>query len=319
MIPANASDEDADGQTSVAAAHGEPARAPIPAQSERTVCTKSGQDRADAREAERLLRLLAEPGAFAALDTLDEAGQLNVFHRRKGVSLRVGGALVRASQRLERDDLARWTNGAGSGRKYLVLSEAGQARARRHAAPAAAESFQAQHADLEMQGAGEGAVLVDRAESPLAWLARRVDAHGKAFVSPAQLEAGERLRRDLEFACILPKVTASWNLAGAAGGGGGVRQHVTDVMVAARQRVDRAAAAVGPEYVGVLIDVCGFLKGLQTIETERGWPPRSGKVALAMALSALARHYGIGEAAVGPATAPSLRHWGAEGYRPTIS
>ena len=91
---------------------------------------------------------------------------------------------------------------------------------------------------------------------------------------------------------------------------------MTDLALAARQRVDAALQAVGPEFSGLLMDVCGFLKGLELVESERHWPRRSGRIVLELALGHLARHYGIG-ARPAPASAP-MRHWGAADYRPSL-
>ncbi|MCK5712807.1 MAG: DNA replication protein, partial [Hyphomicrobiaceae bacterium] len=92
-----------------------------------------------------------------------------------------------------------------------------------------------------------------------------------------------------------------------------------DNVAAARERVGRALAVVGPELAGVLIDVCCHLKGLEAAEREAGWPQRSGKVVLQLALSRLARHYGLGESAShATPRAAQVRHWGSGDYRPVF-
>jgi hypothetical protein len=106
---------------------------------------------------------------------------------------------------------------------------------------------------------------------------------------------------------MLPKVTQSW---AAPTGGGGRPGEATEVSVAAGQRARKALACVGGEMAGLLLDVCGFLKGLETIEAERGWPKRSGKIVLRIALNRLAEHYGLSGQAQGRAGAPT-RAWRA--------
>jgi hypothetical protein len=89
-------------------------------------------------------------------------------------------------------------------------------------------------------------------------------------------------------------------------------------VIAAKERVMRALMAVGPEVSGMLVDICCELKGLEEAEKENGWPQRAGKVVLQIALTRLARHYGlIGDGTPKPAKR-GLRHWGSDDYRPSI-
>ena len=161
------------------------------------------------------------------------------------------------------------------------------------------------------------------AESPIAWLRRRKDKDGEPMISQPQFDAGERLRADFWFAQMTPRVTANWSAVGGTGrrrkSGAGSSSDMLDSVAAARERVGRALAVVGPELAGVLIDVCCHLKGLEAAEREAGWPQRSGKVVLQLALSRLARHYGLGESAShATPRAAQVRHWGSGDYRPVF-
>ena len=163
-------------------------------------------------------------------------------------------------------------------------------------------------------------VEIDDAESPLAWLAGRRDAEGRPLISPDELAAGERLRRDYTLARLEARVTASWDmtiLSGARGRSGLPGQALTpgEAAMAARRRVAGALAAVGTDLSGILIEVCCLASGLEHAERRLGWPQRSGKVILRIALRQLARHYGIVPARRAAPTA----QWGLDGYRPELT
>lgn len=210
----------------------------------------------------------------------------------------------------------RWTISA-RGREHLkrLLSccEA-ESGAITRAAPARAASRRPQPAD-DRPG-------FDLAECPVAWLARRRDKSGQPLISGEQLAAAERLRADFWFAGMTPRVTTNW--AAALGGGAtprsapGAGVEIRDAVIAAGERVQRALAAVGPDLAGILIDVCCHLKGLELVERKARWPQRSAKIILGIALTSLARHYGLGKGPASSGGCSRIRHWGSEGYRPTI-
>lgn len=253
----------------------------------------------------RLLRLLSRRGASAHLtaggDTVvSSPGRTPGAVPAAVLETACAGGWVAVSS----GTLALTRTGRASLRRILSTAEARETSppASRTAAPPAAH-----------------APSIDLKESPLAWLARRQRATGEPLISPAQLAAGERFRADFWFAGLSPRVTSSWSANGSAGrsrkSGGYCPAEQTDAMIGARERVRRALEAVGPELSGILIDVCGHLKGLEQAERDADWPKRTAKVVLDLALNSLARHYGL--IAVGPRRgAAPTRHWGAPGYRP---
>jgi len=183
----------------------------------------------------------------------------------------------------------------------------------------AIDCYRGQHLDLvERQIAtelGRTNVTVDESESPLAWLAHRRGRNGRALIEPHQFQAGERLRADFTCAHMMPRTTSNWSSPisfGRRGASGERAAAFTETMIAARKRVHQALDSAGPEFGGLLLDVCCFLKGLEDIERERAWPSRSAKVVLQLALDRLARHYGYAAQVRGPAYAP-IRTWLADG------
>ncbi|MFO1101731.1 MAG: DUF6456 domain-containing protein [Methylocystis sp.] len=271
------------------------------------------------RAMRRLLQALAEPGARAAPSGL-EASTLVVRAARKGVTVVRARLPAAVGEAARAEGLVRWEDDGGERR--LALTDAGRAHLRRLSAPEIeqAEPFRAQHASYALRQLDKGArpTLINEAESPLVWLARRKDRDGRTFLDAAQLEAGERFRRDIEQAQLLQRVTANWEASINAARRGADSSAASEVAIDARRRLARAFDSVGPELGGLLTDVCGYLKGLEIVESERGWPARSAKVVLRIALDRLARHYGLAIEARGRHRAQALLHWGAEDYRPRM-
>lgn len=132
-------------------------------------------------------------------------------------------------------------------------------------------------------------VTVNVAESPIAWLASR------GLLSEAQLRAGERLRADYERAGLSARVTMRWDAAPPAKSRGGVR--AADASLAridAHRRFHGALDATGPGLADICWRVICAGEGIGGAEKALGWPARSGKLVLGLALDRLARFYGTG-------------------------
>lgn len=154
-------------------------------------------------------------------------------------------------------------------------------------------------------------MVLNLAESPIARLA----SGESPFLLRHHLEAGERVRILVERAQLLPRVTMTYSASRTAGGQGH-KADISDMAADARRAVARIHEWLPPDCASVVIDVCGFLKGLQDVERDRGWPRRSAKLVLRIGLDQLAQHYGIGAVAVGKVSA-GPRGWMDGDARPT--
>ncbi|MBE3109893.1 MAG: DNA replication protein [Acidobacteria bacterium] len=204
----------------------------------------------------------------------------------------------------------------------LKLSDAGDAYLRRAASQS--DPFRQQHqlpvtAERKIGGVCK-TVALNAGESPLGWLRNRKDRKGQPLLTSEQYEAGERLRSDYDFAHLAARVTSDWS--GLAPSSRSRRSaaaaDIRDEVIAAKARVVKALETVGPELGGILVDICCELKGLEEAEKAHGWPQRAGKTVLQLALTRLARHYGLLRAEAPGGRRQILRHWGSEDYRPSI-
>ncbi|MDR3497778.1 MAG: DUF6456 domain-containing protein [Parvibaculum sp.] len=243
------------------------------------------------REVRRVFRRFAEPQSFAAPDA---GGVMGLFIARNRWRRPVAHVEARLWSAFEHRDFVRAARQPAG--DVWHPSETGLAYWRR--LEAESDPFRAQH---QMQGrrlvAVDGKlvpVAVNEAETSLDWLRRRKGPDGKPLVNEHAFDAGEKLRRDFSLARMSPRVTTDWSLALAPGGGGRKLRDPSDVSdraLAARERLARALHAVGPGLSDILVEVCCHARGLEESERRFGWPQRSAKIVLQIALDRLAAHY----------------------------
>lgn len=176
------------------------------------------------------------------------------------------------------------------------------------------EAFSGQHRKTVTDRAG---VRRNVTESPLRRLVINMGQGNKPYLLPHQIEAGERLSRLFERAQLRPRVTMAYvaTNTGWAKGSANIAKDISDQGTDARRQLDGIQRALPAECVGVVIDVCGFEKGLQLVERERGWPRRSAKLVLRIGLEQLAMHFGLTPVAQGRNTGRH-RTWMGAGSRP---
>ena len=245
-----------------------------------------------------LLSTLARPGAVLTITGHAEQAVVATVVRRKTGDAASAGAfpaddVVAAAKR-------GWIEAASDGWGWKI-TRAGAAivRAARTStvvARATAPAPEARRAAGQSSREARAASARDAGGS-LAWLHSRRDKDGQPMISAEQLAAGERLAGDLWRARMTPRVTSVWTGvpgdAGSRRSAPGLGVDIADGVIAAKVRVERALRAVGPEFAGPLIDVCGHMLGLDDIERINNLPMRSGKMLLRTALTRLARHYGL--------------------------
>lgn len=251
------------------------------------------------REALRVMKRLLDSDCFL-LPVDDE--QFGVFSPRNKYQSPVQKVALEVVNTLHRADLLTRrpsTRASFEGVSEYRLSKVGRAWWQRH--NGGADPFQAQH---QLRGSivvdeGAGGVRTytgNLGEAPLGWLSRRKGPDGKPFLTSDEVAAGERLRRDYTFAQLSSRVTADWEgfLAHVDRSGGGEAGNISDIAMDARARVSDAIQAIGPHLSDVLIATCCYLQGLEQAEQSFGWPQRSAKIILKIALGRLATHYGMG-------------------------
>ncbi|MFL0670267.1 MAG: DUF6456 domain-containing protein [Erythrobacter sp.] len=138
-----------------------------------------------------------------------------------------------------------------------------------------------------MAGAPRRSVTVNIAESPLAWL------HARGHLPDRLFDAGEQLRADYERSQLAPTVTMRWDPVRVKSTGADRGLSPSEKQIAARARFDGALAAAGKGLEDILWRVVCACEPLPEAEKSLGWPTRSGKLVLRIALERVADFYRI--------------------------
>lgn len=130
-------------------------------------------------------------------------------------------------------------------------------------------------------------VTVNLSESPLGWLFAR------GHLDARQFEAGEKLRSDYERAQLGVRTTMRWDGMPGAGGRRGTpgMLEASERQIAAKQRFDGALAHIGRDLNDIAWRVICAGESVPVAEKDLGWPARSGKLVLRLALDRLADYY----------------------------
>jgi transposase-like protein len=254
------------------------------------------------REARRILRRLAEPGAILAIaPDMEKAAVLREMP--DGTSARTAVTDRAVAQAFALRD---WIACRRPGRVAAYgLTGPGRAALRRMLDPAgglaeAPAPFAGQHRSWGERTVPDAGGTPRRlrcllSESPVAVLARRREKDGKPFLPAELVAAAERLHEDFELAQTGPRLGLNWDRFLTAGIDRSLADHgppgLAGGAAAARDRVAAALRDLGPGLGDVALRVCCYMEGVEATERRLGWSARSGKIVLRIALIRLRRHY----------------------------
>jgi hypothetical protein len=226
------------------------------------------------REAARVLRHLAKgrlerrPQSFACVARAGGRAKFTVSHEMTAI-FRARGWVAAGEDGL--------LGLAPAGRAWLQASKG-----------EAVTAFRDQHGDV---AAGEGGVRIERSGSPIGFL-KRHEIDGAAFLTPEEGEAADRLESDFERAQLRPRLTMDFGGVRVDGAGGG-QGTASASAIDAKRRCLQALDAAGPGLGDLLFETICMARGLNEAERDFGWPARSAKAIVKIALGRLAHHYGL--------------------------
>jgi hypothetical protein len=143
-------------------------------------------------------------------------------------------------------------------------------------------------ATLSRTGRASRTVTVNLAESPLSWL------HARKMISDRQFAAGSLLHADYMRGELAQRTTMAWDPAPADKSNRARGADMATIgAIDARDRFHAACATAGPGLTDVLWRVVCAGDRIPDVERTLGWPSRSGKLVLTLALDRIADYYRV--------------------------
>ena len=220
---------------------------------------------------------------------LDEGAYLAPFNKEYGVMVK-RNKWTKPVMRVERKHIKDFVYAdliSPQKKGCYHITETGKYFCRRKQNPD--DPYRHQHQSIEIDAEG---IIRNVTETPLSWLKARKGRGGVQFTSE-EFSAGEKLRKDYEIGQLNQRMNVDWSRPNVQETCrfGYDDLHLTDHVLDAREAFRKALEEVGTDLCDILIMVCCELSSLEMIEKKMGWPRRSGKLVLKIALSRLSHYY----------------------------
>ncbi len=172
--------------------------------------------------------------------------------------------------------------------------------------------FAAQHRQVIKTKEG---IALNMLEGPVLALSKTKKGQG-AFLAQHHMLAATRVQSLVLRSQMMQRTTMSYDptRVGGKNCGGSLGADLSLSAIDARKALSEMLGCLPADCAGVVMDVCGFQKGLQLIETERRWPRRSAKLILRIGLEQLAHKMGYETVATGANSKRKINSWMQAGF-----
>lgn len=171
--------------------------------------------------------------------------------------------------------------------------------AQRRADVSSDDAHAGQHRNMESQsfsgeqGSFRAAKVNLNTQSGIRALARRLEHDGEAFLTAAEISAGESFTADYSRAAYGVVQTQNYATTGAGSGRHENSAELASIVALdSRKRLKQAQDFMGPGLSQAVMAICAKDMGLEQLERAEGWAKRSGKTVLKLGLQRLVSFYG---------------------------